>query len=199
MLFSRGNDENDLPEPKDGEHWAALLRGQVIASTTDKFVTYVNLADQKAQAMIILNSILIPVVLSWVGKPMFQIGAAISITAGIASILAAMLCIYPKRRRGHKPDGTYNLLHFGDIGRMSERRYLDLMQPVFNDLDALAKESIKDLHDVAKRIIIPKFFWLKMSYGTFFIGNLIAIGWTVILMWSGMEAAGITPVPPVKP
>lgn len=199
MLFSKDNPELDLPAPKDEAHWAALLRGQVVAATTDKFVTYINLADQKAQAMIILNSILIPVVISWVGKPLFQIGAVISITAAIASILAAMLCIYPKRGGGHKPDGTFNLLHFGDIGRMSERHYLDLMYPVFNDLNELSQMAIKDLHDVAKRIIIPKFFWLKMSYGCFFVGNLAAIGWTVFLMWSGMDASQTIPVPPTKP
>lgn len=199
MLFSKDNPEYDLPAPKDEAHWAALLRGQIIATTTDKFVTYVNLADQKAQAMIILNSILIPVVIGWIGKPLFQISASISILAGIASILAAMLCIYPKRRRGHKPDGTFNLLHFGDVGRMSERRYLDLMYPVFNDLNELSQMAIKDLHDIAKRIIIPKFFWLKMSYSCFFVGNLLAIGWTVILMWSGLDVSAAIPLLETKP
>lgn len=69
MFFFQNNHENELPEPKDKEHWEALLRGQVLNATTQKFIYYVGMADQKAQAMIILNSILIPVVINWVGKP----------------------------------------------------------------------------------------------------------------------------------
>ncbi len=185
MLFSRDQHQDSLPDPKDKEHWEALLRGQVLSATTEKFVNYINLADQKAQAMIILNSILIPVTLSWIGKPLFGIAVTVAILTAVISILAAILCIYPKRRRGRKPDGTYNLLHFGDVGRMREERYLSLFQPVFNDLDRLSEEVIKDLHDISRHIIIPKFFWLKLSYGAFFCGNLIAIAITLYAIWNG--------------
>ena len=178
-------DKGQLPPPQDEAYWSALLRGQVLATTTHKFVTYVTLADQKAQAMIILNSILIPVTIAWAGKPIFGLAATLAIVTALISIFTAILCIYPKRRRGSKPDGTYNLLHFGDIGRMKEEQYLMLFRPIFNDLERLAEESVKDLHDVARRIIIPKFFWLKISYGAFFIGNMIAIALALYAFWSG--------------
>lgn len=183
MLFHRETDKT--PEPKDKFHWEAMLRGQVLAATSLKFVNYISMADQKAQAMIILNSILIPVTLNWVGKPYFDISATISILTAVISIFAAILCIYPKRRRGKKPDGTYNLLHFGDIGSMKEDKYLSLINPIFNDLNSLSEEALKDLHDIARRIIIPKFFWLKISYGAFFVGNLIAIIVALYAIWSG--------------
>ena len=47
-------------------------------------------------------------------------------------------------------------------------------------LTALAEETVKDLHDVAQNIIIPKFFWLKVAYGSFFVGNVIAISITMV-------------------
>ena len=183
MLFHRETDKT--PEPKDKFHWEAMLRGQVLAATSFKFVNYINIADQKAQAMIILNSILIPVTLGWVGKADFGVPATISILTAFASIFAAILCIYPKRRNGTKPDGTYNLLHFGDIGRMKEEKYLELINPIFNDLNQLSEEALKDLHDIARRVIIPKFFWLKISYGAFFAGNLIAVLVTLFSIWTG--------------
>lgn len=186
MIFGKSKDEDDsLPEAKDKEHWDALLRGQILAGTQQKFFNFISLADQKAQAMIILNSILIPVTLNWIGKPMFEIAATTSIVAALASIFASILCIYPKRRRGQKPDGTFNLLHFGDIGRMREDRFLELFNPIYNDTSNLAEEAIKDLHDMSRRIIIPKFFWLKISYGSFFIGNVIAIAIAMYAIWSG--------------
>lgn len=183
MFFGKDKNTSDLPEAQDELHWHALLRGQVLAVTTEKFMGYINLADQKAQAMIILNSILIPVAIGWADDERFATGAFISIITSVLAIFTAILCIYPKRRRGIKPDGTRNYLHFADIGRLNEEYFLQEFQPIFNDTSALAKESIKDLHDVSRRIIIPKFFWLKLSYGSFFIGNVIAIGLTLYGLW----------------
>ena len=65
MFFQKEKDaiEHIPDNPKDKLHWDALLRGQVLTATTAKLVNYIALADQKAQAMIIINSILIPVIL----------------------------------------------------------------------------------------------------------------------------------------
>ena len=185
LLFSKDKDGKDSPpEPMDKLHWEGLMRGQILSAAMDKFSAYILLADQKAQAMIILNSILVPVALGWLNDPIFQYGATVAIITAMVSILSSILCIYPKRQQGHKPDGTRNLLHFGDIGRMQESDYLITFNPVFNSLDALTEETVKDLHDIAQHIIIPKFFWLKLSYGSFFIGNLIAISWTMITVFT---------------
>lgn len=78
---------------------------------------------------------------------------------------------------------------------MKEQRYLALFQPVFNDLPRLAEETVKDIHDVARRIIIPKFFWLKIAYGAFFVGNFLAVLVAFYAFWSGdltlAEAASV--------
>lgn len=177
--FSSSNDQPNGNIHQQDAQWSALLRGQIITTTTTKFFNYVQLADQKAQALIILNSILIPVAINWMDRDAFHWAAVISILTAVLSIMTAIICIYPKRRAGRKPDGTTNLLHFGDIGRMKEDEFLAEFQPVFNDGTVLAETAVKDLHDTARRIIRPKFFWLKISYLTFFIGNLIAIALTL--------------------
>ena len=176
--------DNTLPLPHDSRYWAAILRGQLIAANIQKLTSYVALADQKAQAMIIINSILIPVSMNWITEPDFRVPVTIAVFTALVSILAAILCIYPKRRRGNKPDGTRNLFHFGDIGRMKEDEYLKAFHPIFNDLSRLSQEAIKDLHDVSRRIIIPKFFWLKVSYGCFFVGNVIAVIYAITTIFS---------------
>lgn len=180
MFFQKEKDaiEHIPDNPKDKLHWDALLRGQVLTATTAKLVNYIALADQKAQAMIIINSILIPVILPWMSKPLYALPATIAIITSFLTILSAILCIYPKRRRGAKPDGSFNLLHFSDIGRMKEAEYLALFNPVYNDRELLAEEAVKDIHDVSRRIIIPKFFWIKIGYSCFFIGNLVAVAVT---------------------
>lgn len=172
-----------LPESADKERWSALFRGQIVATTIRKFSGYVALADQKAQGLIFMNSILIPVAMNWIENPGYRVGALICIITAILSIMAAMICIYPKRRAGRKPDGTINLLHFGDIAKLKEEEFLDEFLPIYNDLTLLSEAAAKDMHDAARRIIRPKFYWLKLSYLIFFFGNLAAICGTLYAIW----------------
>lgn len=172
-----------LSETPDKARWEALFRGQIMGTTTQKFFNYVALADQKAQGLIFMNSILIPVALNWLEIPGYQVGSIICIATAVCSIMAALICIYPKRRAGRKPDGSINLLHFGDIGKLREAEFLDEFMPIYNDLNKLAVVVAKDVHDTARRIIRPKFFWLKLSYLVFFFGNLIAISGTLYAVW----------------
>lgn len=180
------NAGKSLPESQDASYWEAMLRGQIMSTMIDKTSSFIALADQKAQAMIILNSILIPVALNWIEQPEFRISAALAIMTAIFSILTSILCIYPKRRHGSKPCGDYNHFHFGDIGRMSEEKYLFMFKPIFNDLDRLSEETAKDLHDISSNILLPKYRWLKLSYGCFFVGNLIAVFIAIYASWGGV-------------
>ena len=66
------------------------------------------------------------------------------------------------------------------MGRMKEEDFLKEFLPIFNNTSDLAEAAVKDLHDTSRRIILPKFRWLKISYAIFFFGNLIAISLTVL-------------------
>lgn len=174
------------PAPENFNHvaqWESLMRGQVMTVTTQKMFNYINVVDQKAQMIIILNSLIIPLALKAIQDPEFKIGGTISIAAGITSLMWAIICIYPKRRSGRKPDGTINHLHFGDIGQMTEQEYLSSFKPIFNDKTKLTEEVLKDIHDISRRILRPKFRALKASYIAFFLGNLVAIAYTVAHTW----------------
>ncbi|MBK6896275.1 MAG: hypothetical protein IPH06_06770 [Alphaproteobacteria bacterium] len=155
--------------------WEAMLRGQVIGATVNKFAIILRMIDQKAQVMIFLNSILIPVCIRAIEEGAFVEASKISITAAVLSILSAMICIYPKRKYRKSGDRRLNLLHFNDIGHLAEEDYLDRISQVLNDPAKLSATAAYDLYDTARFSIIPKFFWLKISYATFTIGNLLAI------------------------
>ncbi len=163
---------SELPEK---QRWQALMRGQVMSATIDKFMTVIELLDQKAQVMIFLNSILIPVCITSVEHGTFKNAAIISIATAVLSIMAAIICIYPKRRYRKSGDRELNLLHFNDIGHLDKQEYIDRFLPAFNDLENLAEIVIHDLYDTSRYSILPKYTWLKLSYATFVVGNLVAI------------------------
>lgn len=155
--------------------WEALLRGQVMGTTTAKFMQVIRMLDQKAQIMILLNSILIPFCIRAYQENMFTHASVISIITSLLSISAAIICIYPKRKHRKKEDPEINLLHFNDIGHMDRQEFVDMFLPEFNDPSRLANLVVNDLYDTSKNAIIPKYVWLKIAYGVFFFGNLLAI------------------------
>ena len=164
-----------MTDTKQDERWQGLMRGQVMSATTHKFMTVIRLLDQKAQVMIFLNSILIPVCIKALEQDGLRHAATISITTAILSILAAMICIYPKRPYRKSGDRELNLLHFNDIGHMEKQDYIDQFLPAFNDPEKLAKIVVNDLYDTSRYSIQPKYLWLKVTYALFAFGNLSAI------------------------
>tara|TARA_B100001093_G_C26258792_1_gene771849 strand:- start:11 stop:523 length:513 start_codon:yes stop_codon:yes gene_type:complete len=155
--------------------WQGLLRGQITSATINKFMVVIRLLDQKAQIMIFLNSILVPVCLHNMDHAAFGAAALISIGTSILSTLAAIICIYPKRKYRKSGDRELNLLHYNDIGHMDKQEFLDSLLPKYNDVSQLAELAVNDLYDMARYSMIPKYMWLKISYGVFAVGNIIAI------------------------
>ena len=172
MSDSKSTSLMDAPDKVKRE---AALRATLLASTTQRLYNLIGTADQKAQVLILLNSIIVPIAFSALSRHELEKVAILAICTAIYSILMSIFSIYPKRRRGHKPDGTRNMLHFGDIGRMSEKEYLEAFQPIFNEPAKFSEEAIKDLHDISRRILLPKLFWLKLAYIGFFLGNFCAV------------------------
>lgn len=170
------------PEDPSQKKWEALMRGQVISATVNKYAVILRMIDQKAQVMIFLNSILIPMCIRSIESNTYPEASQISIVAGVLSILAAMICIYPKRKYRKSSDRRLNILHFNDIGHLEEEDYIQRFMCVFNDTSKLAAAAAYDLYDTARFSIIPKFFWLKISYATFALGNLLAL----VIAFSGM-------------
>lgn len=173
------NDTLSLEEKVDAK-WQAAFRATILSSAVHRIYNLIGTVDQKAQGLIFLNSVIIPVAISRIDEPVFQVGAVIAIVTAVLSILASIICIYPKRRGGAKPDGSINLFHFGDIGRMKEDEYLAAFMPVFNDTSRLSEEAAKDFHDISRRIMMPKMRWIKFAYICFFIGNSVALTITVL-------------------
>lgn len=164
-----------MAELPDSEKWKALMRGQVMSATVNKFSVIIRLLDQKAQVMIFLNSIIVPVCLNVLDNSDFRVAAVISIVTAILSILAAMICIYPKRRYRKSGDREINLLHFNDIGHMDKDEYMNRFKSILETPEDLTVTVVHDLYDTSRYSILPKYTWLKVSYATFAGGNIIAI------------------------
>lgn len=163
--------------------WKALFRGSLLSTTINKHVSYVGLADRRAQGIITLNALLVPIALNGSQNPLFMHGAIAAIITALLSISAAFISLYPKKYTGKK-DMHSGLLHFSQIQKLSEKRYLDLMNEALQDTSVLAEMASRDLYHISKRILHPKFIWLKVSYALFLGGNIITL---FLIAWQSIS------------
>lgn len=156
--------------------WEGIARGQVLGATTSKLNSAVRLIDQKAQVMLVINSITIPIGLSWIQKEQFMLGAIIAIITAVWTMFFSILTIYPRsREKKKKTRHSANLLHWGDIWCMSEKEYLDTIKPIVNDVNLLTEACLKDIYDLSSNVLRQKFFWIRFTYYSFFLGNISAL------------------------
>lgn len=177
------NSNKDSEEYPNQIKWKGLFRGSLLSTTINKHVSYVGFSDRRAQGIITINALLIPIALSGSQNPLFQMGSIITIFTAVLSICSSFISLYPKKY-GHKTHSHQDLLHFSQIQKLSENQYLELMRKALVDTSTLAEMAARDLYHLSKRVLGPKFFWLKISYFIFLIGNLIAIGTITVQTWS---------------
>lgn len=155
--------------------WQGLFRGSLLSTTINKQINYVGFADRRAQGIITINAILIPVAINGSQNPLFQLGSILAVLTAILSISAATYSLYPKSYTTKKEHHKY-LLHFSQIQKLSESHYMKLMKEALADTGKLAELATHDLYHLSTRILKPKFFWLKVSYFIFLFGYIISIG-----------------------
>ena len=169
-------DKEDFTNQK---RWEGLGRGQILSSTVNKLNNAIRLIDQKAQVMLVINSITIPIGLSWIQKEQFLLGAIAVILTALWTMFFSIIAIYPRSRKltkiKSKKQNRSNLLHWGDIWAMSEEEYLQKVRPIVNDISLLTEACLKDIHDISANVLRHKFFWIRFTYYSFFLGNIIAI------------------------
>lgn len=164
------------------DRWQGLLRGSVLSVTTQKFHGFVGIGDRKAMGVILLNSILIPIIAPYILSPIYGPSILITLLIAVASIFLAIISIFPRSSYGEAKNRE-NLLHFGSISKLTQEEYLEKFRPIYNDPERLSQIVLEDLHFTSKYILAPKFKWVKLSYITFFVGNLLSLIVFLLNIW----------------
>jgi hypothetical protein len=165
----------------DDSRWATLPRGSILAATISKHIQYVGFTDRRAQGMITISALLVPVALSGIQNPVFQLGSAIAVITSVLTVFFAILSLYPKS--SHTKHDHTNFLHFSDIQKLSEEEYMCEMQSALEDTGKLSEMAVMEIYHLSALVLGPKFKWLKVSYWVFLLGNvgaLLSIAYSLI-------------------
>jgi Family of unknown function (DUF5706) len=148
------------------------------------FHTHINLsaiADQKANIMISVNSILISVLISFLtyrnvadSTPMILLPVVIFLVTGLVSLIFAILSARPKvtalNRVGMDlPTAARNLAFFGNFVSLPEAEYEQALDYMFQDNTLLYGNLSRDLYHLGQ-VLDKKYRYLKVSYDVFMLG-----------------------------
>lgn len=157
-------------------------------------VNHIAIADNKANMIININTILISLVIAVMGsgltiggtpfltQKMLVIPMTILMIACLISAIFAVLAARPKVSKAGKAPTRSSLLFFGRISTMDLDRYLDEMKGMLGSREDIYENLIIDIFHQG-RILQKKYSLIQFSY-TFFIVGLSGSVVTFLLLWA---------------
>lgn len=152
---------------------------QMIRQTRAHHVNLSALADSKANMILTVASIMIPLSINFLYDERSHLAAVILIGFCVLTILSAALAAMPKiktgSKRNHKPDvhqTGFNLLFFGSFAGMSYDDYKDAMQATLNDTNSVYETQVREIYSMGKYLAEKKYKYVQFSYMTFLAGVL---------------------------
>lgn len=142
------------------------------------------LADNKANIMISVNSIIISIIVSVLIRkleefPNYLIPTILMIATCLVAMIFAILATRPKVSKGNLTQEDIenkkgNLLYFGNFHNMTESEYLEGIKELRNDEDYLYDSLSRDIYYLGK-ILTIKYQYLRKSYSIFMYGFIISV------------------------
>jgi F0F1-type ATP synthase assembly protein I len=144
------------------------------------------IADNKANIMISVNSILISVLISMLTyrnisetNPMVLLPVIIFLVTGLASLIFAVLSARPKVTMLNYPGADKahlkrNIIFFGNFVHLDLEEYEEAMDALFRDDELLYGNMTRDLYYLGK-VLDKKYRYLSISYNIFMVGFVATV------------------------
>lgn len=145
-----------------------------------------SIADNKANIMISVNSILISVLISILSyrnfaetNPQVVLPVIIFLVTGLASLIFAVLSARPKvtnlnNQQMTKEEKRRNIVFFGNFVSLDLEEYEEAMDAMFRDSELLYGNLSRDLYYLGK-VLEKKYRYLTVSYNIFMIGFIATV------------------------
>lgn len=153
-------------------------------TTSKNHMDLSSIADNKANIMISVNSIILSVIVSVLIRkleeyPHLALPAVLLTLVCLAAMVFAILATRPNITKGKfTPEDIHNkqanLLFFGNFHKMDLKDYHWGMMEMLKDADYLYGSMIKDIYFLGK-VLGTKYKLLRTSYTIFMIGFVISI------------------------
>ena len=147
-------------------------------------VDLTSLADNKANIMISINGLIIPITLvaqkNFIDlSTLLIIPSSVLVTTCLVSIVYAALSARPRINanpvtRTSILANKANILFFGNFAHLTESEFLDGMTSMMEDVDNIYLSMMRDIYGMGK-VLARKFELLKRAYTVFMVGLIISM------------------------
>lgn len=153
------------------------------------------IADNKANIMISVNSILISVLITFLSyrnistsNPMILLPVVIFLVTGLASLTFAILSARPKvtnlnANNQELSEVRKNIVFFGNFVTLKLDQYEEAMDEMFRDGELLIGNMTRDLYFLGK-VLDKKYRYLTVSYNIFMVGFVVTVGTFLVMLFA---------------
>ena len=159
----------------------------MIRNMQDHHVQLSNMADQKAQILLGVCSLIVTFALNQITQNTFSYGLAILSLMMFATMIPAILAITP--RLGPKnpeaaakkePPRLVNPLFFGSYADLRPEQFLEEMDYLIEDSNRLYKSLFLNIYNNGRVMADKKYRYLTLSYNLFLIGMVVGTLATIV-------------------
>ncbi len=147
-------------------------------------IDQISIADNKANMIISINTIIISLIVALLGatgfsSPYFNgaqiyIPFSILLVASTFSAIFSIMAARPRFRNVPPNIKTSSLLYFGNFKHMALTEYIEEMEELISSKKAIYKNLIIDIYNYGK-ILDKKYRMLSVSYTIFLIGIILTV------------------------
>ncbi|MBW1781522.1 MAG: hypothetical protein JRL30_12380 [Deltaproteobacteria bacterium] len=136
------------------------------------------MADMKANMVLTIASLMIPLSLRYLNEPEFKWAAATMICFCILTVMMAAFAAMPKvplrtPRETVKPDlgnPSFNILYFGNFFSLDYMTFVENMQDIMNDHSRTYESQLREIYVTGQYLAQKKFRFVRLAYLSFMIG-----------------------------
>jgi len=159
----------------------AVHLDHMIRQTRAHHVQLSSMADMKANMMLTVAALLIPLSIRFLDDPRLQPAALTMIGFCILTVLLAAYAAMPKVLGKKGPnktidpeDPSFNLLFFGSFTKMNYYDFQNAMEKVMNDHGEVYEKQIKEIYLMGQYLAQEKYRFVRLAYISFITGMVIS-------------------------
>jgi hypothetical protein len=153
----------------------------MIRQTRAHHVSLSAMADRKANMMLTIASLMIPLSTGFLYDERSHLAAVTLIGFCVLTILMAALAAMPKISTGNKlgvpldlKKTSSNILFFGTFIHLSYDEYKNAMESMMNDSNAVYETQVREIYTMGQYLAQKKYRFIQFSYLSFIAGVLIS-------------------------
>lgn len=150
---------------------------QMMRQTRAHHVQLSLMADSKANMILTVASLLIPLSIQYLNDPKFKAAAMIMISFCVLTVVLAAYAAMPKLRMGNnrklpkEPKGPMlNPLFFGSFVQMGYAQYEQQMEALMNDHNKAYQAQVREVYVLGQYLYRKKYRFVRLAYLAFICG-----------------------------